>query len=277
LLTLGLPIGTDGNPHVPLAYNSDSLWSYELGAKNTLFDRTLQINTSLFVIDWKDIQQNVYLPACGQQFSANLGKVRSQGGDIDITYRPNHALTFGLTVAYTDAKFTQNSCAGVLVPQGPTCHNASTGEDFAPVVSQGDRLLGAPWTFLASAEYAAPIAAWGGKTAYLRLDYQQTTAQTALIPGIDDRNALFDDSVPGLPETKSLSLRTGLRFSGVDVSLFASNLTNQHPLMFRSRDIAWDCATGSHCDPNGPYSIDNLYFDRGVRPRTIGLTGTYRF
>ena len=277
LLTLGLPIGADGRPHVPLAFNSDSLWSYEIGAKNALFDHRLLINSSLFVIDWSNIQQNIYLPNCGQQFGANVGKVRSEGGDIDITYQPTRGLTFGLMVAYTDAKFTQNSCTGVLVPQGSTCHNPTTGEDFAPIVNQGDRLLGAPWTFLVNAEYAAPIAAWAGKTVYLRVDYQQTTAQTALTPGIDDRNALFDDSVPGLPETKSLSLRAGLRFSGVDVSLYANNLTNEHPLIFRSRDIAWDCATGSHCDPNGPYSTDNLYFDRGVRPRTIGLTATYRY
>jgi iron complex outermembrane recepter protein len=277
LVTLGLPIGADGRPHVPLAYDSDSLWSYEIGAKNTLFDRTLQINSSLFVIDWKNIQQNIYLPNCGQQFGTNVGKVRSQGGDIDISFHPTRELTLGLMVAYTDAKFTHNSCAGVLVAQGATCHNPTTGDDFAPVVSEGDRLLGAPWTFLASAEYAAPIAAWGGKTGYVRLDYQQTTAQTALTPGLDNRNALFDDSVPGLPETKSLSLRAGLRFSGVDISLFANNLTNEHPLMFASRDLATDCITGSHCDPNGPASIDNLYFDRGVRPRTIGLTGTYRF
>jgi len=41
-------------------------------------------------------------------------------------------------------------------------------------------------------------------------------------------------------------------------------LTDSHPLLFRSRDIADD-------------SVDQLYFGRGVRPRTIGATATYRF
>ena len=276
LLTLGLPVGADGHPHVPGSYDSDSLWSYEIGAKNTVADRKLQVNSSLYIIDWKKIQQNVYLPNCGEQFSANLGQVRSQGGDIDLSYKPIQPLTFGLTIAYSDAKFTQNSCAGVLTAQGSAC--VGPGTSAPPVVSQGDRLLGAPWTFLASAEYAAPIAAWGSRIAYVRLDYQQTTAQTALIPGIDDRNALFDDSVPGLPMTRDLSLRAGLRFSGADVSLFATNLTNQHPLMFSSRDLTLDCVTGSHCTPNSnPPSIDNLYFGRGVRPLTVGVTATYRY
>ena len=277
LLRLGLPVGSDGHPHVPGAYVSDSLWSYEVGAKNTLFNRTLQINSSLFVIDWKKIQQNVYLPSCGEQYSANLGQVRSQGGDIDITYKPLQPLTLGLTVAYTDAKYTQNSCAGALVPQASLCHDAAGGTNYSPVVSKGNRLLGAPWTVLASVEWAAPVAVWGGRTAYVRADYQRTTAQTAAIPGIDDRNALFDDSVPGLPSTSDLSLRGGLRFNGVDLSVFASNLTNQHPLLFASRDIANDCAPGAPCAPNGPLSTDNLYFGRGVRPLTVGVTATYRY
>jgi iron complex outermembrane recepter protein len=277
LETLGLPIGPDGHPHVPGSYDSDSLWSYELGAKNSLMGHTLQINSSLFVIDWKNIQQNVYLPSCGEQFAANLGQVRSQGGDIDVTYKPIQPLTLGLTVAYTDAKYTQASCAGTLAAQGSSCYDAATGNSYAPIVSEGNRLLGAPWTFLASAEYAAPLPAFAGRIAYLRLDYQHTTAQTSLIPGLDNRNALFDDSVPGLPTTQDLSLRAGLRFNGFDVSMFATNLTNEHPLMFASRDIANDCVSGSPCAPNGPASVDNLYFGRGVRPRTIGFTATYRY
>ena len=69
----------------PGQYSSDSLWSYEIGSKNTFLDHTLQINASLFYIDWNNIQQNVYLPACGEQFTANLGKAKSEGGDIEMS------------------------------------------------------------------------------------------------------------------------------------------------------------------------------------------------
>ena len=51
-----------GISQVPGQFASDSLWSYEIGSKNTFFDHTLQINASLFYIDWNNIQQNVYLP-----------------------------------------------------------------------------------------------------------------------------------------------------------------------------------------------------------------------
>jgi len=218
------------------------------------------------VIDWKKIQQNVYLPSCGEQFVANLGQVRSQGGDIDLTYKPVQPLTLGLMVAYTDAKYSAASCAGVLTFDGTTCSGTVNGvaKSAPPIVSKGDRLQGAPWTFIVSAEYADAAALFGGKTAYGRLDYQQTTAQTALLPGQNSNNALFDTTIPGLPTTKDLSLRFGLRFSGFDLSIFGNNLTNQHPLLFSSRDLAVN-------------AIDNLYFGRSVRPLTVGITGTYHY
>ena len=121
LASIGVPLGPDGNRHVPGTYSSDSLWSYEIGGKNTFLDHRLQINTSLFLINWKNIQQNVYLPSCGEQFTANLGQVQSRGGDIDVQYRPIDPLTLGLTVAYTDARFTKSSCAGVLEYSSPNC------------------------------------------------------------------------------------------------------------------------------------------------------------
>ncbi len=55
----------------------------------------------------------------------------------------------------------------------------------------------------------------------------------------------------------------------------AGNVTNTHPQEYLSRDIAITPPPGS------PYSdadqTDKLYFGRGVRPRTIGVTATYRY
>jgi outer membrane receptor protein involved in Fe transport len=261
LASIGVPLGTDGNRHVPGQYQSDSLWSYELGGKNSFLDHRLQINSSLFIINWKNIQQNVYLPSCGEQFVANLGQVQSRGGDIDVQYRPVEPLTLGVTIAYTDARFTKSSCAGVLQYQGTRCVDPSSGNNFAPIVSQGNRLLGAPWSFVGSAEYV--FAEWKSRAPYVRADFQYQTAQTALLPGQDAANGLNDTTIPGLPVNKNLNLRGGMRWNGFDVSLFANNVTDTHPQLFLSRDIA------------APF--DQQYFARSVRPRTIGITATYRY
>jgi len=246
---------------IPGKYSSDNLWSYELGSKTTFFDHTLQINASLFYIDWNNIQQNVYLPGCGEQFTANLGKAKSEGGDIEVLYKPLEALTFDLTAAYTDARLTKSSCAGSLTFTGTQCTGAGFSS-VAPIASSGDALLSAPWTITTSAEYHFPI--WDGRTPYFRLDYQISTAQRALLQGQDSNNALFDSTLPGLPISNNVSARAGLRFNGIDLSLYANNLTDAHPLLFEARDIAYN-------------ATDTLYFGRGVRPRTIGLTATYRY
>jgi outer membrane receptor protein involved in Fe transport len=109
-----------------------------------------------------------------------------------------------------------------------------------------------------SAEYGFPAIA--NRKPYLRLDFQYTTAQTAFQPIQDPNNGVSDPTFTGLPETKNLSLRTGLRFGGLDLSLFAQNLTDSHPVLSHTRDT----------------TTSDLFYDHTVRPRTIGLTATYR-
>jgi outer membrane receptor protein involved in Fe transport len=261
LTQLGLPIGADGKRHVPAQYSSDSLWSYELGAKNTLLDHRLQIDSTLFYIDWTNIQQSVYLLSCGEQLFLNLGRARSMGGDVDILFKPLDSLLLELTVAYTSAKYTRSSCAGDLTFNGSLCTTSDGSVLASPIASKDDVLPGAPWSWVAAAEWAfAPI---GGHAPYLRIDYKYATAQSGLQPIQNGNNASSDPTIPGLPSTHSLALRGGLRFGGFDISLFAQNLTNTHPVLFKSRDLA---------DPS-----DQLYFERGVRPRTLGITAAYRY
>jgi len=267
-----------GISQVPGQYSSDSLWSYEIGSKNTFLDHKLQINASLFYIDWSNIQQNVYLPACGEQFTANLGKAKSEGGDIEVLFRPIEALTFDVTAAYTDARLTKTSCAGSQSYDDATlsCISSAAGAiPSRPIATDGDALLGAPWSFTASTEYHFPE--WAGRLPYVRADFQHSTTQKSLLQGQDPNNALFDNTIPGLPVLNNLSLRAGLRFSGFDVSAYANNVTNAHPLEFESRDIAPTAGPpGTGASELSP-TTDNLYYGRGVRPRTIGLTATYRY
>jgi hypothetical protein len=144
-----------------------------------------------------------------------------------------------------------------------------------PIASDGDALLGAPWSFTASSEYHFPE--WQGRTPYLRVDFQHSTAQRSLSLAQDPNNALFDNTMPGLPAVNNLSLRAGLRFNGFDLSAYANNVTNAHPLMVQSRDIAPEAGPpGTGAAELGP-TTDNLYFGRGVRPRIIGVTATYRY
>ncbi len=244
--------GTGITPSAAAApFSSDSLWQYELGSKNTLLDHRLTLSGSVYLIKWKNIQQFVYL-ACGLGFDYNLGEVTGKGGDLEVQWRALDSLTLGLTAAYTDSAFNDNVVLG-------------TSSDR--VVTSGDHLPASPWNIDLNAEYV-----WTAPDfkPYLRLDYQYATPQRSLVAYQDSANGEnADPTEPGLPEIRILDVRAGVRFSGFDLSLFANNMLNYHTQLFESRDFA------------GPvYGLPNLdtnYFGRGYAPRTVGVTGTYRF
>src|SRR5579859_1807637 len=58
----------------PTSYNSDSVWSYEVGTKDRFLDRKLQVSASGYYIRWFGIQQAFYVPVCGNQFTTNAGE-----------------------------------------------------------------------------------------------------------------------------------------------------------------------------------------------------------
>jgi iron complex outermembrane recepter protein len=236
---------------VPSTYKSDSLWQYELGSKQTLLGNQLQVNGSIYYLKWKNIQQFVYL-ICELGFTPNLGSVTGKGGDIEVNWRPVDNLTLGLNGSYTDSYFDR------------TVTLSTTN-----LVTSGDHLPASPWNVSASGEYVFNKIE---RKPYLRLDYQYATAQRSLVPSVDPANAPNSDTtLPGLPEIRVLSVRAGVRFSGMDLSLYALNALNYHTPTFISRDYPTSALNGF------PYDFDNNYFGHGLAPLTYGVTMTYRY
>ncbi len=243
--------GTGVSPASAAApFSSDSLWQYEIGTKNTLLDRTLTLNASIYYIKWKNIQQFIYL-ACGLGLDYNTGEVTGKGGDLEVQWRPVEALTVGVVASYTDSSYDDNVVLG----------------SSDRVVTSGDHIQASPWNIDLTGEY---VWAANDLKPYLRLDYQYATAQRSLIPYTDPaNNPNADATLPGLPEIRVLNLRAGMRLKGFDVSLFANNALNYHTPIFVSRDF--------NAPAYGLPNLDTNYFGRGYAPRTVGVTGTYRF
>ncbi|MEP6885136.1 MAG: TonB-dependent receptor [Gammaproteobacteria bacterium] len=243
--------GTGVSPQAAAApFSSDSLWQYEIGTKDSLLDRRMTVSAAIYYIKWKNIQQFIYL-ACGLGIDYNTGEVTGKGGDIEIQWRALDALTLGITASYTDASFDDNVVLG----------------SSDRVVTAGDHLQASPWNLDLNGEYV-----WTANDIkpYLRLDYQFATAQRSLVPYTDpENNPNADATLPGLPQTRVLNLRAGVRLNGVDVSLFANNALNYHTPIFVSRDF--------NAPGYGLPNLDTNYFGRGYAPRTVGVTATYKF
>ena len=229
---------------VPTTYGSDSVWSYEIGSKNSLAENRVVLNASAYYIKWKNIQQNVPLTACGFQYTGNLGEARSTGFDLQSVAKLSRLLTVGGTFSYTNAQYTNT------VQLAPT---------VLSIVQDGDHLPASPWTVVTFVQASLPVFENSG---YVRADYQYSAKQTATVAAANALNGGFPAGFDGIPAQSFTSLRAGLTWSGWDVSLFAQNLFDSFPRL------------GGAAEVFAPYSLYTAY---SYRPRTLGLTATYRY
>jgi iron complex outermembrane receptor protein len=93
-------------------FKSDSLWSYEVGSKNTLFDGRMNTRVAAYRINWSNIQQNILLP-CTYSVTSNAGAATSTGAEIEADIAPIRGLNLSFGAGYDDAKITS-------VPAGDT-------------------------------------------------------------------------------------------------------------------------------------------------------------
>jgi len=248
---VGTPCAADPNfPGYQKDFGSDSVWSYELGSKNEVLDHRLRLSTSVYYINWKNIQQNVALNSCGFAYTANLGKAESKGADLQADLAVTRSFLLGFSVGYNDAKFTQTVQS---VPGAPV-----------NLVTEGDHIAEWPWNAALSAQYSFQV--FGDREGYIRADYQYQARQNSLTAQTDPANGGYQAwNVFLLPSTSQLQVRSGVRWNGLDVSLFCNNLTNSHPVLSQTPSIR-----------SVPTELLQYQYTT-FRPRTYGVTASFRF
>lgn len=234
-----------GITSIPKTYDSDSLWSYEIGAKNKFADNRLQLSSSVFYVNWSNIQQLVPLVSCGYNYFANLGKATSTGFDMQLQAKVTDNLVTDLSVGYTDARFKKTISVG-------------TAPGAANLVSSGDRLDGfSPWTIVLDGEYHHEVL---GYPSYVRANVEYHSAESNRIVRLDPTANSYDPSYPAQPSNTFVTLRGGFDLDKWDLSLFIDNLFDAHPALATTHDVR----------------SSQLFYQSTFRPRTIGLTATFR-
>jgi len=242
LITNGY-VDANGNPVQPETYKSDSVWSYELGAKNRLFGGRLVLDSSIYVIKWKNIQSNVSLPNCSYNFVDNLADATSRGFDVAFQWKVSDQLELSGAYGYNNPKFDRDA----LSPGGEKIYAKDSAVPDA----------GAPSTISLSGEYSLPIGSYQG---YLRADFTRTS-EWRRVGNEVSTSPLYDARLKPIPAYSLLNARLGARFDKLDVSLFVQNLTNARPALYLS--------AGRYYDPQD-WQMSTL------RPRTYGLTVAWR-
>ena len=211
--------------------DSDTLWSYTLGAKTAWSDGRVILNGALFYIDWEEIQVVLVdtSPFTGGLvgFVENGGDAVIRGFEIELSALLTDSLQVGVNLGYTHSEMVKaqlNVIEDVVLPNVPE------------------------WTVSATAEYRRPIADLGD--GFIRFDLQYTDEQAtrAITTNVD---GLFLDSYA------IGTLRVGLDAGDWGVDLFVDNLWDERGEI--GRGLA---------SPDSPFNIDRFSI---TRPRTIGL------
>jgi iron complex outermembrane receptor protein len=231
----------------PDAAPSDSVWSYEIGAKDDLLGGRVHIEPSVFHIEWNNNQPDaLFLGNCASP-GVPRSAAASNGFDLAVQALVTERVKAGLAVAYTDAHYTETLRVGDTV-----------------IVHKGDALgtppgVPSPWSVTASIEYKVRLASGVSASLWAEENFHSHNPG----PFISD-NPASPFYAPGWradPSTSVLNLRAGASWPSLDLKLFVNNALDAQPFLgFRAKS------------PPG-----SLFVARTFRPRTVGLSATRRF
>ena len=193
----------------PTSYGPDSLWSYEAGTKNVLFDKTLSINADMYYITWKEIQQTITIPICGGALNANVGDAEAIGGELEVRYKPPfvRGLTLSVNVGAEHAYITSsNNTVTAQVGQDVLY----TPEDTANVIAN--------YTWTLSKRTNAFVLA--------DFEYTGKSFGSFIVSTPEAPNPSYIN-----PAYSVVNMSVGVNVGPLEISLFAKNLLDDHTIL----------------------------------------------
>jgi outer membrane receptor protein involved in Fe transport len=248
---------------LPKSYKSDTVWSYEAGAKATMFGGRVQLNGDVYRIDWKNVQATQSPGAgCGIVFTTNAGGARSQGVELESQAILFEGMTANFAFEYDDAEYTSTAVA----IHGPL-------KDLN-VALKGQRLPVPPMTVNIGARYSLPTS--GDWLPYIRADFRLASGYNQSMFGLGG----YQPDNNHVKSTQNLNLRFGVEYNQYDINLFVTNLTNYNGGIMsggRSGCANVACSPTSGAGGAAGYSQYSPVFNvNAPMPRTIGIQLAYR-
>lgn len=228
-------------PSIPDSYDPDKSVNLELGWKGTALDRTVTYAVALFRIDWDDIQLALVDPQSQFSYFGNGGGARSQGLELEGSWRPWMGMTFSGNLAFTDAELTEP-----LGGSGGVSNLVGGPGDRLPYAARRSGSLSADQTF----ELGSWLGSVGASATYLG----DRMGEIAAAPGIPRARAA------GFTQ---FDLRGSISRDQWTISAFIRNLGDKRGVTNASLRTATNPANG--------YALEY------VLPRSYGVTVAYDF
>jgi outer membrane receptor protein involved in Fe transport len=235
---LAIPPGVDFQ--VPLFASSDSLWTYEAGAKLSLADNRVNVNAAVYQTKWKNPQLTLTSPPAvgGFTYVDSLGRLNPgasidvKGFELEVVARPTAALRLAAGLGYVDSTISRD-VVGLDATGGST--------------PGGTRSAGIPKvTGNASVRYDFELAGMPSNVGFnlqhvgeYESGYTPSTRRT-------------------LGGYTAMDMRFGVDIGNLTLTAYVNNVTDERPLVTST-----------------PFGAAELVTT--MRPRTVGLVGVYRF
>lgn len=184
----------------PEDFGSDSLWSYEIGSKNTWFDNRLSINGTAYYLDWSDTADVVILD-CGFSLISNIGDVAVKGLELEMDAWLSETLRLRVTAEYNDSRVDQSRVLGVQ------------DDDRSPYSPK--------WSGSLMLDYERPLST--GATGFAHFD----------VSYVGDRYSEYGESGFESPSYAIGNLRLGVSKDRWKVAVYIDNLWDERAILTR--------------------------------------------
>lgn len=237
-------LDVNGNNAAPPIIETDTLWSYEVGAKGVTAGGQLGYDVAVYYIAWDDPQVVTFVNGASTGGNAN-SDVTAYGFEASATWVPVSGLSITPAISYTHSTLDDDETAAF---------GALAGEEL-PLLPEFTASVRATYDFTVASKYDAFVVGGLRYVGERNTGFQGGTADdgtvvTPLIVNFDLESYLVAD------------LGIGMRFGNVTTTLFGNNLFDEYGF------------TGGSARPTvgGVRATANV-----LQPRTIGIRVAYDY
>ncbi len=232
----GLP-GAEISRLLARAFQPETVWSYEGGAKFLSDDRRYRANLAAFVENYRNMQTNVFDPVTAAFITTNAGRAQAKGVEIETREELLPWLSMGLDYTYLLARYTQYI-------ESPTQNNSG---NVIPVSPKNAVHLSVDARFpLGGADGTLSV---GGDVTYRsRVYFSDTNSEANFLLNDSRYNGIVNSHVTWYSDSGNWH-----------VSLFARNLTNRHTVAYATDVSGFFLTPVEASDPaNRIYAVERI-------------------
>ena len=226
-------------PAAPTTYDEETVDGFEVGAKATLLDSTLQFNAAAYYYEYSDLQLSNFNAATASASIFNAGEAEISGLELDFVWLPAvEGLQVRGALAYNDSEIDDvlSDCwAGQSIAQG--CDQVLVGGAFTRQDISGESLVLAPEL-----------------VGNLGLSYEYNFDSVVLGLSMD---VLYSDDfepsylyVPGTTQDSYTKVNASIRLTSANdtwsAAIIGRNLTDEYPAYSTSSPPFTGAGTGTN-------------------------------